>query len=58
MMEGAVNETSMAYLMGPVVMILLGIGLWVAAHYARNERRRPSNRWLDTHYVDLMHHRH
>jgi hypothetical protein len=38
MIEGAVNEMSIAYLMGPAVMILLGIALSVAAHYARHGR--------------------
>ena len=57
-MEDAVNETVIAYLLGPTVMLLIGVALWAAAHYDRNNRPKRTDRWLDTHYVDLMHHRH
>jgi hypothetical protein len=60
-MEDVVNETLLAYLLGPAVMLLVGVALWAAAHHEKNGRHKRSAgaaRWLDTHYVDLMHHRH
>ncbi|WP_180732811.1 hypothetical protein [Paraburkholderia sp. PGU19] len=52
------SETFMAYLMGPAVMLVVGVVLWLAARYHGNASEGRSSRWLDTHYVDLMHHRH
>lgn len=55
------TEWTMAYLMGPVVMLLVGIAIWVASHYHRKggkDKPRRSARWLDTHYADWLHHRH
>ncbi|MGU7775628.1 hypothetical protein ACV229_36420 [Burkholderia sp. MR1-5-21] len=53
------KESLMAYLMGPVVMVIVGAALWIiAAHNRRKENQERQTRWLDTHYVDLMHHRH
>lgn len=52
------NETLMAYLLGPAVMVIVGAALWIAAHYRGKSGHARGTRWLDTHYVDLMHHRH
>lgn len=52
------NETLIAYLLGPAVMVVVAALLWVAAHRERHDSPRRADRWLDTHYVDLMHHRH
>ena len=52
------SETFMAYLMGPAVMLIVGVVLWLATRHHRNTSEGRSSRWLDTHYVDLMHHRH
>ncbi|SEI37899.1 hypothetical protein [Paraburkholderia diazotrophica] len=52
------NETLMAYLLGPVVMAIVGVVLWIVAHYHGKPGHGRGARWLDTHYVDLMHHRH
>ncbi|MBP0590807.1 hypothetical protein J8I87_14010 [Paraburkholderia sp. LEh10] len=52
------NETLIAYLMGPVVMLVVAVVLWLAARHHGDRTQRRSSRWLDTHYVDLMHHRH
>jgi hypothetical protein len=57
-MESVMSETMLAYLLGPVVMIVVGGALWIAAHYHGKPERNRIARWLDTHYVDLMHHRH
>ena len=56
--EDVVSETFMAYLMGPAVMLMVGVVLWLATRHHGNAREGRSSRWLDTHYVDLMHHRH
>ncbi|MEM5338140.1 hypothetical protein [Paraburkholderia azotifigens] len=52
------NETLIAYLLGPAVMVVVAVLLWMAAHHDRHGSPRRVARWLDTHYVDLMHHRH
>ncbi|WP_193727712.1 hypothetical protein [Paraburkholderia franconis] len=52
------NETLMAYLLGPVVMAIVGVVLWIVTHYHGKPGQGRGARWLDTHYVDLMHHRH
>ncbi|MGU7780140.1 hypothetical protein [Burkholderia sp. PU8-34] len=52
------KESLMAYLMGPVVMVIVGAALWIAAHYRGKGSKGQKARWLDTHYGDLMHHRH
>ncbi|AUT68271.1 hypothetical protein CUJ88_07940 [Paraburkholderia hospita] len=56
--EDVVSETFMAYLMGPAVMLMVGVVLWLATRHHGNTSEGRSSRWLDTHYVDLMHHRH
>ncbi|MGA3249521.1 MAG: hypothetical protein ABSD12_15385 [Paraburkholderia sp.] len=53
------TESVMAYLLGPLVMAVVGVALWAVSHYHRDgghEGRRE--RWLDTHHVDWMRHRH
>ncbi|WP_205968032.1 hypothetical protein [Paraburkholderia sp. Tr-20389] len=52
------NETLIAYLLGPTVMVLVAALLWVASRHERHGNPRRADRWLDTHYVDLIHHRH
>jgi len=53
------SETMLAYLLGPVVMAVVGAALWIAAHYhGKHVHEERKSRWLDTHYTDLMHHRH
>jgi hypothetical protein len=51
-------ESTLAYLMGPIAMVVVGVALWAVGHYSRHDARGGSARWLDTHYVDLMHHKH
>jgi hypothetical protein len=58
-----VTEWTIAYLMGPVVMLIIGIAMWGASHYhphhdRRLQKPRAPARWLDTHYADWLHHRH
>lgn len=49
----------MAYLMGPLVMLVVGAAIWAANHHdSQGSNRERRDRWLDTHYVDLMHHKH
>jgi hypothetical protein len=57
-MEGAVNQSLIAYLMGAVVMVVVGTALWLAAHRRGKSSQGRSARWLDTHFVDLTHHKH
>ena len=57
-MEDAVNETLIAYLLGPAVMVVVAVLLWAGSRYHSHGNPKRGNRWLDTHYVDLIHHRH
>jgi hypothetical protein len=53
------TESVMAYLLGPLVMVVVGVALWAVSRFHRDgdhEARRQ--RWLDTHHVDWMRHRH
>lgn len=56
------NESVMAYLLGPLVMAVLGVALWAVSHFRHNGDHGDSSgrreRWLDTHPVDWMRHRH
>ena len=54
------TESVMAYLLGPLVMAVVGIALWVSSHHRRDsgDRGERRQRWLDTHHVDWMRHRH
>lgn len=56
--EGAVNGSLMAYLMVLVAIVIAGAALWIAVHYRGKSSQGQQSRWLDAHYVDLMHHRH
>ena len=54
------TESVMAYLLGPLVMVVVGVALWAVSHYHRDsgDREGRGGRWLDTHHVDWMRHRH
>lgn len=52
------TESMMAYLMGPTVIILVGIAIWAVSRYSRPDHQGRRARWLDTHHVDWMRHRH
>ncbi len=53
------TESVMAYLLGPLVMAVVGVALWAVAHYRHDgDRNGRQERWLDTHHVDWMRHRH
>ncbi|SDF87469.1 hypothetical protein [Paraburkholderia phenazinium] len=56
------NESVMAYLLGPLVMVVVGAALWAVSHYRRDgdhsDQSGHRERWLDTHHVDWMRHRH
>ncbi|WP_186308552.1 hypothetical protein [Paraburkholderia sp. BCC1885] len=53
------TESVMAYLLGPLVMVVVGAALWGVAHVHRDgDRHGRRERWLDTHHVDWMRHRH
>jgi len=52
------SESMMAYLLGPLVMLVVGVAIWIADHYGPKGDRQHPIRWLDTHYVDFMHHKH
>ena len=43
-----------------LVMAVVGIALWVSSHHRRDggDRGERRQRWLDTHHVDWMRHRH
>ena len=58
--EGLMTESVMAYLLGPLVMAVVGVALWVSSHHRRDggDRGERRQRWLDTHHVDWMRHRH
>jgi hypothetical protein len=58
--EGLMTESVMAYLLGPLVMAVVGVALWVSSHHRRDggDRGERQQRWLDTHHVDWMRHRH
>ena len=55
------TESVMAYLLGPLVMAVVGVALWVSSHHRRDgggNSGERHQRWLDTHHVDWMRHRH
>jgi hypothetical protein len=59
LMEGPMTESIMAYLLGPLVMMVLGVALWAISHLHRDDDHSVRReRWLDTHHVDWMRHRH
>ncbi|MGF6756909.1 hypothetical protein [Paraburkholderia sp. GAS334] len=52
------TESMIAYFMGPIVMIVVGAAIWAANRYSRKDDRERQGRWLDTHHVDWMRHKH
>jgi hypothetical protein len=58
--EGVMTQSVLAYLLGPLVMAVVGAALWAMSHYHRDDGRHGdrAERWLDTHPVDWMRHRH
>jgi hypothetical protein len=53
------DELTMAYLLGPAVMLVLAAGLWLIAHRRiDNDLKSRPGRWLDTHPVNWLRHRH
>jgi hypothetical protein len=52
------SESLIAYLMGPAVMLVVGLAIWAASHYHRNTQPPRYERWLDTHYAEWLHHKH
>jgi hypothetical protein len=59
LMEGLMTESVLAYLLGPLVMMVLGVALWAISHIHRDgDHGTRRERWLDTHHVDWMRHRH
>jgi hypothetical protein len=58
--ENVMTQSVWAYLLGPFVMALVGVALWAGSHYHHHDsgHRGRRERWLDTHPVDWMHHRH
>jgi hypothetical protein len=57
--EDFMTESVLAYLLGPLVMAVVGVALWAVSHYHRDgDREGRRERWLDTHHVDWMRHRH
>jgi hypothetical protein len=56
--EGPMSESLIAYLMGPAVMLVVGLAIWAASHYHHNTKPPKFERWLDTHYAEWLHHKH
>ncbi|HZZ11958.1 MAG TPA: hypothetical protein VFE79_14815 [Paraburkholderia sp.] len=52
------SESLLAYLLGPSVMLLVGVAIWAAAHARHKPRPERIERWLDTHYAEWLHHKH
>lgn len=54
------TQSVLAYLLGPLVMAVVGAALWAMSHYHRDDSNHGGRRerWLDTHPVDWMRHRH
>ncbi|WP_165847901.1 hypothetical protein [Paraburkholderia lacunae] len=52
------SESLMAYLLGPLVMLVVGVAIWAASHYSRKTKPERLERWLDTHYAEWLHHKH
>jgi hypothetical protein len=58
-MEDAMSESTLAYLLGPSVMVIICAALWIAAHQHHKsldrEPRARRLRWLDTYHGDWRH---
>ncbi|MFM0732814.1 hypothetical protein PQQ52_20270 [Paraburkholderia sediminicola] len=52
------SESLMAYLLGPLVMLLVGVVIWAASHPRHKTGPERLERWLDTHYAEWLHHKH
>jgi hypothetical protein len=57
-MEAPMSESLLAYLLGPTVMLLVGVAIWASARYRHPTKPPRLERWLDTHYAEWLHHRH
>ncbi|CAB3790208.1 MULTISPECIES: hypothetical protein [Paraburkholderia] len=51
-------ESLIAYLLGPAVMIVIGLAIWAASLYHRTTKPPRLERWLDTHYAEWLHQKH
>ena len=53
------SESMLAYLLGPSVMVIVCVALWIAAHqHHKSLDREPRSRrlrWLDTYHGDWRH---
>ncbi|MFM0716370.1 hypothetical protein PQQ53_01870 [Paraburkholderia strydomiana] len=56
--EVPMPESLIAYLLGPAVMIVIGLAIWAASLYHRNTKPPRLERWLDTHYAEWLHQKH
>ncbi|QLD48755.1 hypothetical protein C9419_06780 [Paraburkholderia fungorum] len=56
--EAPMSESLMAYLLGPLVMLVVGVVIWAASHYRDKSKPERLERWLDTHYAEWLHHKH
>ncbi|WP_459711601.1 hypothetical protein [Paraburkholderia sp. 2C] len=53
------NESTLAYLLGPSVMVIVCVALWIIAHQHHKSShggpRARRLRWLDTYHGDWRH---
>ncbi|QYD67678.1 hypothetical protein KZJ38_15205 [Paraburkholderia edwinii] len=53
------SESTLAYLLGPSVMVIVCAALWIAAHQHHKSLHRGPRarrlRWLDTYHGDWRH---
>jgi hypothetical protein len=57
-MEAAMSESTLAYLLGPTVMVIVCAVLWILAHHHKSthpDSRARRLRWLDTYHGDWRH---
>ncbi|MCC8402069.1 hypothetical protein LJ655_09220 [Paraburkholderia sp. MMS20-SJTN17] len=52
------SQSMLAYLMGPAVMLLVGIAIWMVSRHRDPSQPPRLERWLDTHYAEWLHHKH
>lgn len=52
------SESVFAYLLGPLVMVIVGVAIWATAHSRHKSKPEQLERWLDTHYAEWLHHKH
>jgi hypothetical protein len=55
--EAAMSESTLAYLLGPLVMVIVCAAMWIAArhHRTHGESHDRRLRWLDTYHGDWRH---